>query len=72
MLGGRTGMSGDCNKCEFYIEDRCFKAEKFFSAMTDPICLQKVDIMTSKILCDLVTTLIDLHSDEKNGEGEPQ
>jgi hypothetical protein len=58
----RGQMSGDCNHCEMYIGDRCLKAEKMFSGMTDPICLQKMSIM---LLRDMNENLMDfMYEDE--------
>jgi len=47
-------MNGECNKCDLYIGDRCLRAEKFFSSMTDPICLQKVNVLLIRDLNNLM------------------
>jgi hypothetical protein len=38
-------MNGLCHSCEFYREDRCMRAEKMFSTLSDPICLAKIQCM---------------------------
>lgn len=47
-------MNGDCTKCDMYIDDRCLRAEKFFSSMIDPICIQKINTMLIRDLCGLL------------------
>ena len=53
--------NGQCQKCEMYIGDRCLRAEKMFSSMTDPVCLQKVSVM---LLRDMAMSLQDMAYDE--------
>ena len=47
-------MNGNCHSCEFYREDRCMRAEKMFSTLSDPICLQKIGCMLMRDLCGLM------------------
>jgi len=62
-------MKGMCNKCDFYKEDRCLRAEKLFSTMTDEICLQKLQVLLLRDLCGMLN---DYFSDDEIEEGEPQ
>lgn len=60
-------MRGECQKCDFYKDDRCLRAEKLFSTMTDEICLQKLQVMLLRDLCGLMNDFIYEDSDDENG-----
>jgi hypothetical protein len=47
-------MNGICNSCDFYREDRCMRAEKMFSTLSDPICLQKIQCMLLRDMCGML------------------
>jgi len=48
-------MNGECTKCEMYVGDKCLRAEKFFSSMNDPICLQKINVLLVRDLNNLIS-----------------
>lgn len=53
-----------CCDCEFYRDDRCFKAEKMLSMVDDPVCLARIQIMLLRDLCNILVE--DSREDEEN------